>query len=166
MGFFNIWQSQELLNEFVDHIKVSINFLEHFLQLDDQKAKKVVLIEELASKFNLKSKVIKQSTYLCIRLVQEALARVTKLEEMGRLSGVMDDRGKYIYISEQVMQSLRNPSLSRCSGDESVCEVCPTTGSYFPHRFDEEHPAYHQTDRIDLLLPYYFLSAIKYLNSV
>ena len=37
---------------------------------------------------------------------QEALARLVKLEEMGRLTGVMDDRGKYIYISEEVCRPI------------------------------------------------------------
>jgi flagellar biosynthesis GTPase FlhF len=65
-------QSQGLLGEFVDFIK----------------AKKVVPYEDLAATFNLKT--------------QEAINRVQALERMGRITGVEDDRGKFIFISTEV----------------------------------------------------------------
>ncbi|KAL2476250.1 COBRA-like protein 10 [Abeliophyllum distichum] len=39
-------------------------------------------------------------------LMQDCINRITSLENMGRLSGVMDDRGKYIYISLEEMKAV------------------------------------------------------------
>ena len=50
-----------------------------------QEAKTVVL-EDLAAHFKMKA--------------QDTIDRVTQLLEQGLLSGVMDDRGKFIYISQ------------------------------------------------------------------
>jgi DDRGK domain-containing protein 1 len=72
-------ESQGLLAEFVEYIKDT----------------KVVLLEELATKFGLKT--------------QDVIMRLKNLEEMGQITGVMDDRGKYIYISEDV--STPSPDL-------------------------------------------------------
>ncbi|XP_006816412.1 uncharacterized protein LOC100370458 isoform X2 [Saccoglossus kowalevskii] len=69
-------ESQSLLKEFIDYIK----------------NKKVVILEELGAQFNLRT--------------QEAINRVQDLQADGSLSGVMDDRGKFIYISEEEMQSV------------------------------------------------------------
>jgi len=63
-------EEQNLLEKFVSHIM----------------EKKVILFEELATKFGLK--------------VPDAISRLTALVESGRLTGVMDDRGKFVYISE------------------------------------------------------------------
>ncbi len=65
--------SQSLLNAFVNFIKES----------------KVVVLEDLAAEFKLKT--------------QDTINRINQVEEMGLLTGVMDDRGKYIYISEEEM---------------------------------------------------------------
>jgi len=64
-------EEENLLQKFLDHIQ----------------AHKVVLFEELASKFSLK--------------VPETIDRLKLLVEAGRLTGVMDDRGKFIYISQE-----------------------------------------------------------------
>ncbi|DBA82094.1 hypothetical protein WJX77_002843 [Trebouxia sp. C0004] len=56
------------------------------------KERKTVALEDLAAEFGLR--------------VQDAIRRVQDLEKMGRLSGVMDDRGKYIYISRQEMEAV------------------------------------------------------------
>jgi len=69
-------ESQGLLAEFVDYIKDT----------------KVVLLEDLATRFGLKT--------------QDAIMRLKNLEEMGRITGVMDDRGKYIYISNDEMDAV------------------------------------------------------------
>eukprot|EP00729_Bicosta_minor_P000214 gene214-28290_t len=69
-------ESQGLLAEFVDYIKDT----------------KVVLLEDLATRFGLKT--------------QDAIMRLKNLEEMGRITGVMDDRGKYIYISDDEMNAV------------------------------------------------------------
>ena len=71
-----IQEDQGLLQRFVDYIK----------------EQKTVVLEDLAAEFGLK--------------VQDAINRVNGLEMMGRISGVMDDRGKFIYISPEEMQAV------------------------------------------------------------
>ncbi|XP_039131594.1 LOW QUALITY PROTEIN: DDRGK domain-containing protein 1 [Dioscorea cayenensis subsp. rotundata] len=56
------------------------------------KKQKCVPLEELAAEFKLRT--------------QDCINRITSLEDMGRLSGVMDDRGKYIYISPEEMKAV------------------------------------------------------------
>ena len=51
-----------------------------------------VPLEELAAEFGLRT--------------TDAINRVQGLEQMGRLTGVMDDRGKYIYISPEEMEAV------------------------------------------------------------
>lgn len=67
---------RDLLADFVEYIK------KH----------KCIPLEDLAAEFKLRT--------------QECINRITSLESMGRLSGVMDDRGKYIYISQEEMKAV------------------------------------------------------------
>jgi hypothetical protein len=67
---------QGLLFDFVEYIK------KH----------KCVPLEDLAAEFKLRT--------------QDCINRILSLEKMGRLSGVMDDRGKYIYISLEEMKAV------------------------------------------------------------
>ncbi|XP_037782331.1 DDRGK domain-containing protein 1-like isoform X2 [Penaeus monodon] len=53
---------------------------------------KVVVLEELAARFSLKTK--------------DAIDRVTELQKNGTLTGVIDDRGKFIYISQEELQDV------------------------------------------------------------
>ncbi|XP_053693579.1 DDRGK domain-containing protein 1 [Sabethes cyaneus] len=53
---------------------------------------KVIVLEDLAVRFKLKT--------------QSAIDRITELQKDGRLSGVIDDRGKFIYISEDELRSV------------------------------------------------------------
>jgi len=69
-------EDQGLLARFVDFIK----------------ERKTVLLEEVAAEFGLR--------------VMDVINRLQGLEEMGRITGVMDDRGKYIYISMEEMQAV------------------------------------------------------------
>ncbi|GMF45944.1 unnamed protein product [Phytophthora fragariaefolia] len=69
-------ESQMLLQKFVDYIK----------------SHKVVLLEDLASEFNLST--------------QEAIDRVESLQALNRLTGIVDDRGKFIYITEEEMDKV------------------------------------------------------------
>ncbi|XP_062077792.1 DDRGK domain-containing protein 1 [Humulus lupulus] len=68
--------SQDLLSDFVEYIK----------------KQKCVPLEDLAAEFRLRT--------------QECINRIASLESIGRLSGIMDDRGKYIYISQEEMQAV------------------------------------------------------------
>jgi len=56
------------------------------------KETKVVLLEDLAAQFKLKT--------------QEAIDRVNQLQEDGLLTGVIDDRGKFIYISREELDAV------------------------------------------------------------
>ncbi|KAF9802062.1 hypothetical protein SFRURICE_004313 [Spodoptera frugiperda] len=67
---------ENLLKDFIDYIK----------------AQKVVLLEDLAAHFKLKT--------------QAAIDRITELQSAGELTGVIDDRGKFIYISQKELEDV------------------------------------------------------------
>lgn len=67
---------EELLKNFIDYIKTN----------------KVVVLEDLAANFKLKT--------------QAAIDRIIELQKENRLSGVIDDRGKFIYISEDELNAV------------------------------------------------------------
>ncbi|CAL5077483.1 unnamed protein product [Urochloa decumbens] len=67
---------QGLLHNFVEHIK----------------KQKCVQLEDLAAEFRMRT--------------QDCINRIVTLESMDRLSGVMDDRGKFIYISTEEMKAV------------------------------------------------------------
>ena len=69
-------ESRGLLQEFVDYIKTH----------------KVVVLEELAREFGLRT--------------EDVVNRVRGLEQMGYITGVIDDRGKFICISEAEMKAV------------------------------------------------------------
>lgn len=69
-------ESQSLLQQFVDHIKTH----------------KVILLEDLAAEFNLTT--------------QDAIQRVEALQEANRITGIIDDRGKFIYVTEEEMDKV------------------------------------------------------------
>merc|ERR1712013_436376 len=56
------------------------------------KETKVVLLEDLAAQFHLKT--------------QEAIDRVVQLQSDGLLTGVIDDRGKFIYVSQEELEAV------------------------------------------------------------
>lgn len=76
-------ESGGLLSEFVDYIK----------------QRKTVPLEDLATEFKLRT--------------TDVINRVQGLEAMGRLTGVMDDRGKFIYISLEEMKAVANYIVSK-----------------------------------------------------
>ncbi|CAH2047482.1 unnamed protein product, partial [Iphiclides podalirius] len=67
---------ENLLKEFIDYVK----------------CQKVVLLEDLAAHFKLKT--------------QAAIDRITDLQATGELTGVIDDRGKFIYISQKELEDV------------------------------------------------------------
>jgi hypothetical protein len=58
------------LQEFIDYIQL----------------RKVVMFEDIAAEFSLTTK--------------DVIDRIQRLQESGRLQGITDDRGKFIYITE------------------------------------------------------------------
>lgn len=65
-----------LLKRFIDHLKET----------------KIVMVEDVAHKFNLKA--------------QSALDRIQQLQSDGLITGVVDDRGKFIYITEDELKAV------------------------------------------------------------
>jgi len=90
-------EEQNLLEEFIAHIK----------------KQKVILFEELASQFGLK--------------VPDTIERITTLVEEGRLTGVMDDRGKFIYIPEKELKNFATFIKQR--GRVSITELVENSAS-------------------------------------
>ena len=69
--------------------------------------KKVVLLSDLSIEFGLSS--------------QAAVDRVKQLEEEGTITGVIDDRGKFIYVSADELKKIAD--MVRRRGDLSVSEL-------------------------------------------
>lgn len=84
-------QQQELLQSFIDYIK----------------NEKIVVLEDLAAHFKLKT--------------QAAIDRIIELQKDDRLSGVIDDRGKFIYISEDELKAVAK--FIRQRGRVSISEL-------------------------------------------
>lgn len=83
-----------LLNEFIDFIKKN----------------KVTPLEDIAIKFNLRTK--------------DVVTRIKTLEKSERLSGLFDDRGKFIYITTEEMDAVAKfiNEKGRVTIDELVLE--------------------------------------------
>lgn len=60
---------------------------------------KMVVLEEMAAEFGLKTEAV--------------VDRLVKLEESGGISGVFDDRGKFIYVSREEMEAVADFIHSR-----------------------------------------------------
>jgi len=97
IGVLSEEESQALLQEFIDFIKGA----------------KVVQLEDLALKFNLKT--------------QEVIERLENLQEAGRITGVMDDRGKFIFISEEELKAVAKFIKQR--GRISIAELAESSNT-------------------------------------
>ncbi|XP_019723708.1 DDRGK domain-containing protein 1 [Hippocampus comes] len=90
-------QSRNLLQEFIDYIESS----------------KVVLLEDLASHFGMRTK--------------DAIARLQDLLAEGSLTGVIDDRGKFISITQAEMDAVAQFIKQR--GRVSITELAQASNS-------------------------------------
>jgi len=90
-------QQRNLLQEFVDYIK----------------NEKVVVLEDLAARFKLKT--------------QAVIDRVNELLQEGTLTGVIDDRGKFIYISTSELEAVAK--FIRQRGRVSITELAESSNS-------------------------------------
>uniref|UniRef100_UPI00398F139F DDRGK domain-containing protein 1 isoform X1 n=2 Tax=Pristiophorus japonicus TaxID=55135 RepID=UPI00398F139F len=90
-------ESQNLLQEFTNYIKST----------------KVVLLEDLASHFGLRT--------------QDAINRLQDLIAEGTLTGVLDDRGKFIYITEEELAAVAQ--FIRQQGRVSIVELAQASNS-------------------------------------
>lgn len=81
------------------------NLLEEFIEYI--KRNKILVLEDLAAHFNLKTVSI--------------IERIRELQANNRLTGVIDDRGKFIYISEDELQAV--VKFIRQRGRISIAEL-------------------------------------------
>lgn len=70
-------------------------------------------MEDIAVQFKLKT--------------QAAIDRIVELQKEGRLSGVIDDRGKFIYISEEELKAVAK--FIRQRGRVSITELAENSSS-------------------------------------
>uniref|UniRef100_A0A1Q3FE82 DDRGK domain-containing protein 1 n=1 Tax=Culex tarsalis TaxID=7177 RepID=A0A1Q3FE82_CULTA len=87
------------------------NMLQEFINF--VKSNKVVVLEDLAVQFKLKT--------------QAAIDRIVELQKDGRLSGVIDDRGKFIYISEDELNAVAKFIKQR--GRVSITELAENSNN-------------------------------------
>lgn len=90
-------ESRNLLQEFIDYVKTS----------------KVVLLEDLASHFEMRT--------------QDAIARLQDLMAQGFLTGVIDDRGKFIFITPQELDAVAEFIKQR--GRVSITELAQASNT-------------------------------------
>lgn len=90
-------EKQNLLQEFIQYIKNN----------------KVVILEDLALHFKLKT--------------QQVIDRIEELRESGTITGVIDDRGKFIYISEDELQAVAKFIKQR--GRVSILELAESSNN-------------------------------------
>lgn len=84
-------EERNLLQDFIDYIKQN----------------KVVILEDLAGHFSLKT--------------ASAIERIQNLQADGILTGVIDDRGKFIYISQEELEAVAK--FVRQRGRVSITEL-------------------------------------------
>jgi len=97
---------KNLLQDFIDYIKST----------------KVIFLEDLASHFGLRT--------------QEAIDRVQTLLQDGTLTGVIDDRGKLIYISMEELEGVAD--FIKDQGRVSITELAKASNSLINLEKDEE----------------------------
>lgn len=90
-------EKESLLRSFISYIKDN----------------KVVLLEDLATHFKLK--------------IQAVIDRLTELQESGEITGVIDDQGKFIYISNQELNSIGD--FIRLRGRVSISELAESSNN-------------------------------------
>uniref|UniRef100_A0A1L8EDY0 DDRGK domain-containing protein 1 n=1 Tax=Haematobia irritans TaxID=7368 RepID=A0A1L8EDY0_HAEIR len=90
-------EKENLLAEFIKYIKDN----------------KVVVLEDLATEFKLKT--------------QQAIERIQELQANGSITGVIDDRGKFIYISEEELVSVAK--FIRQRGRVSIQELAESSNN-------------------------------------
>ena len=60
--------------------------------------------------------------------MQDAISRVQSLEQEGRITGVMDDRGKFIYISRKEMAATAEFIMGR--GRIAISELAAKSSNF------------------------------------
>ncbi|CAG0883482.1 unnamed protein product [Darwinula stevensoni] len=86
------------------------------------RASKVVLLEDLAAQFRLK--------------VQDVISRIHDLQNEGSLTGVIDDRGKFIYVSREELEAVAK--FIRQRGRVSIAELAECSNALINLKPDNE----------------------------
>ncbi|OEL37433.1 DDRGK domain-containing protein 1 [Dichanthelium oligosanthes] len=105
---------QGLLQNFVEYIK----------------KQKCVPLEDLAAEFRMRT--------------QDCINRIVTLESMDRLSGVMDDRGKFIYISTEEMKAVAE--YIRKHGRVSISHLANNSNQFIDLEPKSQYEEIHQDD--------------------
>ena len=71
--------------------------------------------------------------YMYACTIQEVLTRVTRLEEMGKITGVVDDRGKFIYIADEEMDKVPRPHAGSPTSNVQRSLTLPTPSPHTLH---------------------------------
>lgn len=87
------------------------NLLRTFIEYIQEE--KVVVLEDLATRFKLKT--------------QAAIDRIAELQDAGTLTGVIDDQGKFIYISDQELNEIAGFIQQR--GRVSITELAESSNN-------------------------------------
>ncbi|KAK9812220.1 hypothetical protein WJX73_005008 [Symbiochloris irregularis] len=108
-------EEQSLMQRFVEFVK----------------QRKTVELQELAAEFGFR--------------VQDGIDRIRALESMGHLTGVMDDRGKYIFISMEEMTAVAN--YIRAKGRVAISELAAKSSQFIDLTArDVDAPATNEAD--------------------
>lgn len=91
-------QGEELLNSMVEYLQT----------------RKTVALEELAAEYGIRT--------------ADAVSKVQSLEAEGRITGVMDDRGKFIYVSREEMAAVAD--FIRKRGRVAIGELAAKSASF------------------------------------
>lgn len=100
------------------------------------KERKTVVLEDIAADFRMR--------------VQEVINRVQALEQQERISGLMDDRGKFIYISAEEMQAVADFIKGR--GRVAISELANRSNSFIDLSANSAQTAVFQEPDLDDLL--------------
>ena len=71
--------------------------------------------------------IFDQFVHFIFTCLQEAINRVQELQEQGRLTGVIDDRGKFIYISQEELEAVAK--FIRQRGRVSITELADASNT-------------------------------------
>jgi DDRGK domain-containing protein 1 len=106
------------------------------------KLRKVVMIEDLASAFNLDGKT--------------TVTRIHDLEKSGYLTGILDDRGKYVYITNEEFLSFKKyleargrvTRLELCNEGNRLIRLNPTPEDKAKIEAEERTNAEHEAGKL------------------
>ncbi|KAK6636614.1 hypothetical protein RUM43_010276 [Polyplax serrata] len=103
--YLNMKQAFSVQEEGFDEVEESESLIQDFIQYI--KNNKIVILEDLAAEFKLKT--------------QDVINRINSLQNDGQLTGVIDDRGKFIFISQEELDAVAKFVKQR--GRVSIAEL-------------------------------------------